>query len=446
MYGLAVTWLHRKAVPPTKLFYPSETVDDPDNPGETIEKHEADAFSMLQRAKDYVAWAFSQLMVQKADGGVDLIRDWDVEELPQADRTDVFIKFLTHFENLAFMGMLIPEKTIRQEQAVGSYALSQTQRDMFIMTEEQYLADYEDALRRWVIRPMLALNFSQPGADFSLGPLADETLGVELELISEAVRLSGEPSWLIDWESLCDKHGLPLKPAAERPSKPQAPTPGEEAGEKTETEAVYFQGRPRERVPKKVREYAAKYTALIGKKLDSLTARAVKDVTAALEKEGAVLALSIEREFKKGVPSKLKLEELVQVSRTAFRRVLPFVLEGWRIGASAASRQGKFGTPPADPDAQSKREMAKRVLYYAGSKHIAGQPEQMERRLYAALVDLEAPDGKEARRRVLDTFEAYAGNVLKTTVAHLIHEASLIGTKAVIEMNRRAAIKAKAGR
>ena len=86
---------------------------------------------------------------------------WDLNYLLDDKRGEMFLSALTFFENKMLRGMFVPERTITQDSSskAGSYSLSQTHADMFLLGEEALLVDIENQLNKYVVRRLIEYNF-----------------------------------------------------------------------------------------------------------------------------------------------------------------------------------------------------------------------------------------------------------------------------------------------
>lgn len=86
---------------------------------------------------------------------------WDINYLLDDKRGEMFLSALTFFENKILRGMFVPERTITQDSSskAGSYSLSQTHADMFLLGEEALLVDIENQVNRYVVRRLVEYNF-----------------------------------------------------------------------------------------------------------------------------------------------------------------------------------------------------------------------------------------------------------------------------------------------
>ena len=86
---------------------------------------------------------------------------WDLNYLLDDKRGEMFLSALTFFENKMLRGMFVPERTITQDSSskAGSYSLSQTHADMFLLGEEALLVDIENQVNKYVVRRLIEYNF-----------------------------------------------------------------------------------------------------------------------------------------------------------------------------------------------------------------------------------------------------------------------------------------------
>ena len=86
---------------------------------------------------------------------------WDLNYLLDDKRGEMFLSALTFFENKMLRGMFVPERTITQDSSskAGSYSLSQTHADMFLLGEEALLVDIENQVNKYIVRRLIEYNF-----------------------------------------------------------------------------------------------------------------------------------------------------------------------------------------------------------------------------------------------------------------------------------------------
>lgn len=86
---------------------------------------------------------------------------WDVSYLQDDKRGEMFLSGLTFLENKMLRGLFVPERTVTQDSSskAGSYSLSQTHADMFMLGEEALLVDIENQINKYIVRGLVEYNF-----------------------------------------------------------------------------------------------------------------------------------------------------------------------------------------------------------------------------------------------------------------------------------------------
>ena len=86
---------------------------------------------------------------------------WDLNYLTDDKRGEMFLSGLTFLENKMLRGLFVPERTVTQDSSskAGSYSLSQTHADMFMLGEEALLVDIENQINKYVVRRLIEYNF-----------------------------------------------------------------------------------------------------------------------------------------------------------------------------------------------------------------------------------------------------------------------------------------------
>jgi hypothetical protein len=87
---------------------------------------------------------------------------WDVEYLMDDKRGEMFVSALNALEIKMLRGLFVPERVLTQDLRTGSYALSRTHFNVFVMELDGLLSDIEDHFTRYIVRPLVEYNF---GAD-----------------------------------------------------------------------------------------------------------------------------------------------------------------------------------------------------------------------------------------------------------------------------------------
>ena len=117
---------------------------------------------------------------------------WDINYLLDDKRGEMFLSALTFFENKILRGMFVPERTITQDSSskAGSYSLSQTHADMFLLGEEALLVDIENQINRYVVRRLVEYNFGAkaPQCYIKIERITDARKGFLKEIFMQMVK------------------------------------------------------------------------------------------------------------------------------------------------------------------------------------------------------------------------------------------------------------------
>ena len=84
---------------------------------------------------------------------------WDIDYLQDQPRGELFVSALNSLEIKMLRGLFVPERVLTQDLRTGSYALSRTHFNIFIMELDGLVADLEDHFTRYVVRPLVEYNF-----------------------------------------------------------------------------------------------------------------------------------------------------------------------------------------------------------------------------------------------------------------------------------------------
>ncbi len=89
-------------------------------------------------------------------------KQWNIELLEQKARShESFLEVLQYLDTQILRGILVPERTITQDSGTGSFSMSQTHADFFLLSEEGIIKDMEDSINEHVIHDLLRFNFPQ---------------------------------------------------------------------------------------------------------------------------------------------------------------------------------------------------------------------------------------------------------------------------------------------
>lgn len=160
--GYYMRYLEKLATPPIVGYAP---------PGTTYSKDEDRAVEnlswladMLGRLQDGMAIVFpSQFDFNSRN------RLWEAKELVISSRGDLYSTAIAWLELAIFKGIFVPDKPVSQGAGAqgnfGSYAMADVQFEAFLVAEEWDLLNLVDSINKYVIRPLIDLNFGEKAAD-----------------------------------------------------------------------------------------------------------------------------------------------------------------------------------------------------------------------------------------------------------------------------------------
>jgi hypothetical protein len=97
---------------------------------------------------------------------------WSFEYMLDDKRADMFISYIEHLQVMKLRAILVPERTVTQDQATGSYAMASEHTETFLRNEETLLSEIVEHVNKYLVRPLVEFNFG-PGVDVRI-----ETAGV----------------------------------------------------------------------------------------------------------------------------------------------------------------------------------------------------------------------------------------------------------------------------
>jgi len=84
---------------------------------------------------------------------------WAFEYLVDDKRADMFIAYIEHLQVVKLRAILVPERTVTQDSASGSYAMASEHTETFLRNEETLLSQILEHVNRYIVRPLVEYNF-----------------------------------------------------------------------------------------------------------------------------------------------------------------------------------------------------------------------------------------------------------------------------------------------
>lgn len=163
---------------------------------------------------------------------------WDMKYLQDEQRGEMFVSALNSLEIKMLRGLFVPERVLTQDLRTGSYALSRTHFNVYIMSLDGLVADLEDQFTRYIIRPLIEYNFgaNAPSAYLEMERLSQQRREFLAKVLFEMAKTGMVQPAIreIARELRIPIDETPVKP----PEKPQKPgKPGEKEPEEPEEES-----------------------------------------------------------------------------------------------------------------------------------------------------------------------------------------------------------------
>lgn len=84
---------------------------------------------------------------------------WAIEYLKDDQRGSQFLEVLNWLDVGILRGILVPERAITQDSGTGTFSMSQTHADFFLLAEEGLITDIEEAYNEQIVQPLVNVNF-----------------------------------------------------------------------------------------------------------------------------------------------------------------------------------------------------------------------------------------------------------------------------------------------
>jgi len=200
-----LNYLQRFATPTTIVTYPEGATADGTN-----NKDVADSIA-LQLTKGGAATCTLPAALSDEP-------QWSVDFKEPQNARKLYDDALNFYNQQMLRGMLIGDKMVTSVGAVGSYALSQTHFDVFILAVQGLLAEILNSINKQLVPLIVRYTFGpdEPSPMVESPGVSDHNREVLEQLLVPALR-SG--SMHIDVSSVADRLGLPIVSATERPMR-----------------------------------------------------------------------------------------------------------------------------------------------------------------------------------------------------------------------------------
>lgn len=139
-------------------------------------------------------------------------RLWELKEMALSNRGDLYGEAIIWLESAILKGVFVPDKPISSgNTSIGSYAMADVQFEAFLVGEEWDLKSLISNLNKYIIRPLIDINFGEKFADAEIvyPPLSRELKQRVFEIFNSLVQ--NHPDFTaIDFRTIAEELGIPL--------------------------------------------------------------------------------------------------------------------------------------------------------------------------------------------------------------------------------------------
>lgn len=204
-YDLVNRYYERKADPPIKARAPSGVQTDTQGNVTDNMQHMEELVETLK--SNGVVTLPAEVLTEQGELA------WDAEYMLDDQRGPMFLEYINHLDAKKLRGLFVPERTVTQDQATGSYGMAETHRTAFADTEDLIVAEYEEQVNAYVVRPLVQYNARRPvDCRVKIARMADDERehlwGVIERILASAE--AGNLTRLIDRKRLLDNADIPM--------------------------------------------------------------------------------------------------------------------------------------------------------------------------------------------------------------------------------------------
>ncbi len=167
IYKICNRYYERRADPPIKGRAPGEKRRDADQVEYSPMDKMDDAIQALRSGGHTV-------LSSEKDAKGNFV--YDAELMTDDQRGAMFLIYIQQLETMKLRGLLVPERTVTQDQSTGSYGMAETHADMFITMIETAAGDLVRDFNEQIVDQLVVANWGQdaPRAFIRTSPLRDD--------------------------------------------------------------------------------------------------------------------------------------------------------------------------------------------------------------------------------------------------------------------------------
>ena len=139
-------------------------------------------------------------------------RLWELKEMALSSRGDLYQTAITWLEGAILKGLFVPDKPVSSgNNSIGSYAMADVQFEAFLVGEEWDLKSFLQHVNKYVIRPLIDLNFGPQVQDAAIDcpPLSRELKQRVFDIFKDLV--DSHPDFArVNFTEMAEEIGVPL--------------------------------------------------------------------------------------------------------------------------------------------------------------------------------------------------------------------------------------------
>ncbi len=141
---------------------------------------------------------------------------WEIAFLEDSANGGNLIDYMNYLDKLILRALFVPERTITQDNATGSYGMAQAHQEVFLMSLDGLIADVEECINAQVVEPLLRYNFGsgrrQPDVRLVMERLSSQRRQIVAEVAKQMLE-NGKMQ--LDPDEVSKLLDLPIKAAEE---------------------------------------------------------------------------------------------------------------------------------------------------------------------------------------------------------------------------------------
>ena len=115
---------------------------------------------------------------------------WEITYVEDNQRNAQYINYMNFLNTMKLRSVIVPERTVSQDNSTGSYGMAEAHTKLFLLSEEGLIADIEDCINRYLIPQFVKYNFGDtaPKASLKIASIQDKHRTFLEDIIKEIIR------------------------------------------------------------------------------------------------------------------------------------------------------------------------------------------------------------------------------------------------------------------